>query len=1050
MAFLLLSPVTAFSLALVGVAMLNAVLGLFILHQRMYQAAANYFAWLMLGMAWWSGGYALEIFFPALAAKYFWARVQYAGIALIPFFWLVFVLEFMGQRTLLTRRNKILALLVPSFTLLAVWTNDYHHLYYAHIDLIQYGEMSLLGVEHGPLFWVHVAYAYLLLAGGSFFLVTGALRSPTLFRSQIVALLLAALFPWLGNLIYLLGWLPIRELDPTPFGFTLTAISVTWAMQRYRLLQIWPPAPMEILQVLRDGVVVVDENQRVVYMNHAAEKILGKNAMQCVGESAEQVCDACRAILPFMLAAEPKNTVLPLEVEGAERTFEVVATPLFAGKDDSRDHLWHLVIFYDATQRVRAEAELYRREAILLAVSKAATNFLGMSKWEENIPLALAQLGMAANVSRVYIFERYVGADGVPRVSQRYEWVKSGVTPQIDNPDLQNLDWRAAGYSRWEEILLRGESIVAAVRSLPLQERELLQQQDILSIAIIPIFSGDVFWGFIGFDDCEKERSWSQAEISALQTAAEAFGAAVMRNKIEIQLRRNLQLQQLLQEILRAALEKNNMLEMAQFLVEHLGELIGADNCFLTLWDEASGRTIPYAAYGFPTDVYRRLDVQPSDKTLTAAALEAGRPLVIPNVQNSPYLSKHIARQFSTVSMLVVPMIADGKKQGAILLGFTQPHSFTPEEIVISEQAAGLVSLALLKFQAVELAQRRAEEAEMLRRAGMAIAETLNFNETIERILEQLAQVLPYDSASVQLLHQGELEIVGGKGWDDPAAVIGMRFPVPGDNPNSRVIETRQPYVLGNAAAVYASFRQPPHDHIRSWLGVPLLVRNQVVGLLAIDSREPYHFTAEHVNLAMAFASQVAVVIENARLFEATQQMAITDPLTGLYNRRRFMELAQQEFERARRYKRRLSLMMFDIDHFKQVNDSYGHLAGDQVLQSLAALCKQKLREADPIGRYGGEEFVALVIEADRPKAYLVGERLRREVENMRISTPEGEIRITVSVGIASLTKDVPDLQTLISHADQALYLAKQKGRNRVVMMNEHQAMQRKSPIPGG
>lgn len=1046
----ILSPASIFFLALVGVALLNALLGIFTLHQRAYQAAANYFAWLMLGMAWWAAASALEMFSQDLQGKFFWVRVEYVGIVIVPFFWLAFVLEFMGQRALLSRRDKALALIVPLFTLLAVWTNDYHHLYYSKVDLSVYRGLSLLDLEHGPLFWGYAIYAYLLLGVGSAILLMGALRSPTLFRSQIVALLLAALFPWAGNVIYLMGWNPIPELDPTPFAFTLTAISVAWAMRRYQLLQILPPAQAEILRVLRDGVVVVDENQRVVYMNRAAEKILGKNAMQCIGESAEKVCDTCRDILPFMLTTEPKNTVLHMEVERTERVFEVVATPLFAGKDETGDHSWHLIIFYDVTQRVNAEAALYRREAILLAVSKAATNFLGISKWEENIPIALAQLGVAANVSRVYIFERHLGQDGVSRVSQRYEWVKSGVTPQIDNPALQDLDWRAAGYSRWEEALLRGESIVGPVRLLPMQERELLQEQDILSIAIIPIFSGNTLWGFIGFDDCEKERSWSQAEISALQTAAEAFGAAVMRNKMEHQLRHNLQLQHLLQEILRAALEKNSMSEMAQFLVEHLGELIGADNCFLTLWDEEHGRTIPFAAYGFATEAYRRLNMRPSDKTITAAALEVGHSLVIPDVQNSPYLSKHIARQFPTVSMLVVPLIADGKKQGAILLGFTRPHLFVEEEIVISEQAAGLVSLALAKFQAVEMAQRRAEEAEMLRRAGMAISETLDFNETINRILEQLAHVLPYDSASVQLLRQGELEIVGGKGWEDPAMVIGMRFPVPGDNPNSRVIETRQPYVLGNAGAVYPTFRQPPHDHIRSWLGVPLLVRNRVVGLLAIDSREPYYFTQEHVNLAMAFASQVAVVIENARLFEETQRLAITDPLTGLYNRRRFIELAQQEFERARRYKRKLSLIMFDIDHFKQVNDSYGHLVGDQVLLALATLCKQKLREADPIGRYGGEEFIALVIEADYKRAFLVGERLRREVEKMSIPVPGGAIHITVSVGIASLTKNIPDLKTLISRADQALYRAKHNGRNRVVVSGYRRVLSGGTSVPDG
>jgi diguanylate cyclase (GGDEF)-like protein len=349
----------------------------------------------------------------------------------------------------------------------------------------------------------------------------------------------------------------------------------------------------------------------------------------------------------------------------------------------------------------------------------------------------------------------------------------------------------------------------------------------------------------------------------------------------------------------------------------------------------------------------------------------------------------------------------------------------------MSEQAAGLLSLALAKFQAVEQAERRAEESETLRRAGAAISETLDLHEATTRLLEQLA-FIPHDSASVQLLSDGELEIIAAEGWREPSKVIGLRFPVPGDNPNTRVLQTRKPYLLNEADESFPTFRRPPHDHIHSWLGVPLLVHGRAIGLLAIDSKESHHFTPDDIELVMAFAGQVAVAIENARLFDEVQQLAITDSLTGLHNRRHFLYLAQTEFERARRYKRHLSAMVFDIDHFKTVNDTYGHPIGDKVLRAIADLCREQLREADPIGRYGGEEFVAIIVEANGGTAFSVGERLRASVEKIVIPSADGDVRVTVSVGIAEQDEGTPNLETLIARADQAMYVSKHKGRNRV------------------
>jgi PAS domain S-box-containing protein len=192
----------------------------------------------------------------------------------------------------------------------------------------------------------------------------------------------------------------------------------------------------------------------------------------------------------------------------------------------------------DITARKRDEEELRRREAILRAVAFAAECFLKKSaSWEESIEEVLERLGRAAEVSRVYIFENYTGEDGELWGSQRYEWVTTGISAQMENPLLQALPYRAAGYGCWMELLSRGELVHGHTKEFSEEEQRELREQDILSIAIVPIFVEREWWGFIGFDECLAEREWFAAEIEALKAAADTLGAAIGRMRAEQALR---------------------------------------------------------------------------------------------------------------------------------------------------------------------------------------------------------------------------------------------------------------------------------------------------------------------------------------------------------------------------------------------------------------------------------------------------------------------------------------------------------------------------------
>jgi diguanylate cyclase (GGDEF)-like protein len=174
-------------------------------------------------------------------------------------------------------------------------------------------------------------------------------------------------------------------------------------------------------------------------------------------------------------------------------------------------------------------------------------------------------------------------------------------------------------------------------------------------------------------------------------------------------------------------------------------------------------------------------------------------------------------------------------------------------------------------------------------------------------------------------------------------------------------------------------------------------------------------------------------VTERRRLEEELKVMATTDSLTGLSNRRHFLDLAAAAMENYRRNCRPLALLMLDIDRFKRINDSYGHVTGDQVLVALADTLRETLRSADLCGRYGGEEFVCLLPETTEIEARLVAERLRRAMADRRIAAADGELRFTVSIGLAEATPGDSTIETLLQRADVAMYEAKAAGRNRIV-----------------
>jgi diguanylate cyclase (GGDEF)-like protein len=189
--------------------------------------------------------------------------------------------------------------------------------------------------------------------------------------------------------------------------------------------------------------------------------------------------------------------------------------------------------------------------------------------------------------------------------------------------------------------------------------------------------------------------------------------------------------------------------------------------------------------------------------------------------------------------------------------------------------------------------------------------------------------------------------------------------------------------------------------------------------------------TEAQVQTAAAIAGQGMTAYENARLFSQVQRMATIDGLTGLYNRNHFFAEADRQFRLARRHRRPFAAVMVDIDHFKHINDSYGHPVGDEVIRVVAERLRDAGRDSDVLGRYGGEEF-AMITPETGPSAAELAERLRQVVSAQPVPTAAGQLQVSISVGLAHVDGSEQDLHQLLARADRALYQAKQTGRNRV------------------
>ena len=378
---------------------------------------------------------------------------------------------------------------------------------------------------------------------------------------------------------------------------------------------------------------------------------------------------------------------------------------------------------------------------------------------------------------------------------------------------------------------------------------------------------------------------------------------------------------------------------------------------------------------------------------------------------------------------LFMPLISRERLIGILVLDKKESGRYSLEDLRLLEEVTNQVAVSMEKEYLRERLREREEELSVINRCSAVITSSLDIQEIYDSFIGELKKVVDIDWASIVLIEDSHINILALYSEIGSAWKLGERVPLRGTGTEWVAINKQailEPDLSQGGQFVTAKYHH--RQGIRSIAYFPLIAKGVVIGSFVVASREPNAYSQRHVALLEQLASQVAMSIENSRLYAEAEEKARIDELTDLLNRRSLDELMAAEIKRHSRYGGVFSLIILDLDGFKAFNDNYGHPAGDKLLKEIGGVLKATVRSTDQAFRYGGDEFAVLLPNTPIDAALQVADRIRRKVAS---KAKAGHIAITASLGLASWPADGAAEDEIVNAADTALYRAKREGGNR-------------------
>lgn len=568
----------------------------------------------------------------------------------------------------------------------------------------------------------------------------------------------------------------------------------------------------------------------------------------------------------------------------------------------------------------------------------------------------------------------------------------------------------------------------------------LIELGDVRARLMAQLRSRGIFSGFLEVQQCGKTREWSRQEAMILQSVAEVLSVVVQQsfdqNKIEMDARE----MKLINEIAslfresRGQSSQDSLVKSVMLVAEHMG----FNHSQIYLYGPEENVLVPQMRNGNNQPVDLSMKEDPF-----VAVFESGRGKIV-NAEftrkGDPFFGHDMA--------LVLPLISEGERLGVIGLWQRQPNKpqFRPQDRELGLTIAGHLSNVIRADQAISQIRADRARAALINKVSNEIRQSLKeVDQIMNTLVTALQEHFGLALCVVSLYDAQAHDFIKSKTAGDARYESTLEKTDEATTPNlGQQIFMAMLSELKTGQTIYL-----PHEALKKLAGsgvtvpthyqqatlIPLIYAgNFKAALCMISAGRSASYSEKDMKMLSDIADRVAVVVSHAELFAQVEKQAVTDPMTGLFNRRYFQEQLSKEIDRFQRFGHAFSFIIVDLDYLKKINDTLGHQFGDQAIKHIANVMKRNVRDVDTVGRFGGEEFVVLLPETDLRHARMVADRICAAIREKPI---ENVGTVTASLGVATFPYDAEEREKLFELADQALFLAKHRGRNQVCSVAE-------------
>jgi diguanylate cyclase (GGDEF)-like protein len=577
----------------------------------------------------------------------------------------------------------------------------------------------------------------------------------------------------------------------------------------------------------------------------------------------------------------------------------------------------------------------------------------------------------------------------------------------------------------------------------------LIELGDVRARLMVQLRSRGIFSGFLELQQCGKTREWSRQDAVILQCVAEMLSVVVQQSFDQSKIEMDAKEMKLINEIAslfresRGQTSRESLVKSVMLVSEHMG----FTHSQIYLYSQEEKELTPQIQDGNNSPVALTVKDDPF-----VAVFESGRGKIV-NAEftrkGDPFFGHDMA--------LVLPLVTEGERLGVFGLWQRLPNKpqFRPQDRELGLTIAGHLSNVIRADQAIQQIRADQARADLINKVSSEIRQSLKeVDQIMGTLVGTLQEYLNLGSCVVSLFDDQTQQFFQSKSAGPLSPPTPPKADDNGEKPETAKTEEpnfgeqlfqcmREELKEGQTIFLTASEMQNTLAYkdvvapagFKSATLVPLVHAGNFKAALAMVSCERQRPIADKdMKMVADLADRTAVVVSHAELFAQVEQQAVTDPMTGLFNRRYFQEQLAKEIDRFQRFGHAFSFIIVDLDYLKKINDSLGHHFGDIAIKHIANITKRSVRDVDTVGRFGGEEFVVLLPETDLQHARMVAERICAAIREKPI---EDVGLITASLGLATFPYDAQDREKLFELADQALFLAKHRGRNQVCSVAE-------------